>query len=73
MKVEIIAHTKSSNPKIIVDALETIHIYVKEPASEGKANKAVIKALADYYNVSKTSVKLVSGIKSKKKLFEIDD
>ena len=46
-------------------------IYVREPAVEGKANKAVIKILADHFGVTKSRVYLVSGQKSKLKCFEI--
>lgn len=45
--------------------------YVREPAIEGKANEAVIKLLAEHFNVSKNRVKLISGHKSKIKHFEI--
>ena len=48
-------------------------VYVREPAVEGKANEAVIKLLAEYFNVAKTSVQLVSGYKSKTKRFEIQE
>ena len=42
-----------------------------QPALEGKANKAVIELLADYYDVPKTSVRLTGGHKSKIKKFQI--
>lgn len=40
---------------------------------EGKANKAVIEALTEYFNVKKSHIILLSGEKSKIKLFEIID
>lgn len=72
MKITIIAHPNSKKPRIAKDLLDTLHIYVSEPPLEGKANKAVIEALADYYKVSKSKIKLVSGEKSKSKVIEID-
>lgn len=46
-------------------------VWVKEPAKEGKANEAVIKALAKYFNVPKSAVSIVSGATSKQKIIEI--
>ena len=47
-------------------------VYVREPAVEGKANAAVIKLLARYFEVPKNKVRLISGHKSKSKQFIID-
>jgi uncharacterized protein len=46
-------------------------VFVKEPPKQGKANEAIVKVLAEYFKVSKNSVSLVSGVSSKKKVFEI--
>ncbi len=39
---------------------------------DGKANLAVIEALAENYDVPKSMVRLISGHTSKTKTFEID-
>lgn len=46
-------------------------VHVKESPSENKANMAVIKALAKYFKVPQSSVKIVHGAASKTKLIEI--
>jgi uncharacterized protein len=46
-------------------------VSVKEEPIQGKANDAVMKLLAEYFKVSKSSVKLVLGSTSKRKVFEI--
>lgn len=71
MKVFVAAHPNSKKPRVEKDLLDTLHVYVSQPPLEGKANKAVIEALAKYFNVKKNSVRLLSGEKSKIKLFEI--
>ena len=53
MKISIIAHPNSRKPRVEKDLLETLHVYVSAPPLEGKANKAVIEALADYFKVKK--------------------
>lgn len=71
MKVSIIAHPNSKRPRVEKDLTDTLHIYVSAPPLEGKANKAIIQSLADYFKVKKSSVILISGEKSKIKTFEI--
>ncbi len=46
-------------------------VAVKEPPRKGKANAAIAKALAGYFDVSPSAVRLVSGFSSKQKVFEI--
>ena len=41
------------------------------PALEGKANKAALEFVSRYFEVSKTSVSLISGEKSRHKIFQI--
>lgn len=71
MKVTIIAHPNSKKPRVEKDLLETIHVYVSEPPLEGKANNAIRESLAKYFGIKKSSVLLISGEKSKNKVFEI--
>ena len=71
MKIAVIAHTNAKRPRIEKDLLGALHVYVNAPPQEGKANQAIEKALAEYFQVKKTQVNLISGAKSKNKLFEI--
>ncbi len=47
-------------------------IYVKEKAEMNRANKRVKEMLAEYFEVSKGDVRLLSGHRSQKKLFSIN-
>lgn len=47
-------------------------ISVKEAPVKGKANESVIKVLADYFNIGKSDLKIISGHTSKQKVIEID-
>lgn len=69
MKLSVIVHPNSKKPRIEKDLLGELHIYVSEPPLEGKANQAVIEALAKHLSVKKSSVHLLSGAKSKQKVF----
>jgi uncharacterized protein (TIGR00251 family) len=46
-------------------------VKVKEPPREGKANQAVIKLLAQHFGVSKSQVRILSGLRSGKKVIEV--
>jgi len=70
-KIAIITHPNSKRPRVEKDLLGTLHIYVREPPLEGKANNAVIKSLAKYFKVKINQVRLVSGEKSKNKVVKI--
>lgn len=71
MKISVIVHPNAKRERIEKDLLDTLHVFVNQPPLEGKANRATILILADYFKVNKVSVKLISGAKSKYKLFEI--
>lgn len=71
MKISLKAHPKSKNPRIETDMQHSIHVYVKEPSKDNKANIAIIEALSKHYGVPKSSVKLLHGAKNKNKVFEI--
>ena len=51
---------------------DTLTVYIKAPAIEGRANAAAIKLLAKHLKVASSNVKLVRGATSKYKIFEID-
>ncbi len=46
-------------------------IAVKEPPLKGKANTAIARALAKHFHVPPSNVRLASGARSKRKIFEI--
>ncbi len=48
-------------------------VRVKEPAQDGKANEAVISALAKYFRLPKRAVSIVRGHQSRNKLVELLD
>ena len=71
MKISVIAHPNAKRPRVEEDLLGSLHVYVAAPPLEGKANHAAIESLAQHFGVKKNQVWLVSGEKSKQKVFEI--
>jgi len=43
------------------------------PAQDGKANRALIELLADYFHVSKSAITIVRGRSARKKLIKIGE
>jgi len=56
-----------TKPKMV-----TYKVSVKETPIAGKANEAIIEALAEYFNTAKSNITLVSGASAKQKIFEIN-
>ena len=46
-------------------------IYLTAPAVEGKANVALIEYLADHFNVKKSQIEIIKGLKSRNKTVNI--
>ena len=46
-------------------------VYIREKPKDGEANTALIKILADYFDVSKTSIKIKTGATSRQKIIEL--
>ena len=71
MKVTIIAHPNAKMERVEKDLLGELHVYVKQPPLEGKANRAIEEALADYFQVKKSEVFIESGMKGKRKVVSV--
>ncbi|MDP3052455.1 MAG: DUF167 domain-containing protein [bacterium] len=71
MKIFVKAKPKAKEEKI--QKIDDTHysVFVKEPPIQGKANRAIIKALAEYFKVSPFQVNIVSGHTSREKIIEI--
>lgn len=46
-------------------------VAVKEPPIQGRANAAIIRALADYFGLAPSRVRIISGHTSRQKIIEI--
>lgn len=57
-------------PNLIDD---TLVVYVREPAVDGKANRAVIELLAEYYSVPKSSVEIIRGHAARTKTVRVTE
>lgn len=71
MKIFIKVKPKAKEEKIIKVDDVNFKVWVKEAPEKGRANLALIKLLAGYFNVNRSDIKILSGSGSKLKIIEI--
>ncbi|OGY58436.1 MAG: hypothetical protein A3C03_01375 [Candidatus Colwellbacteria bacterium RIFCSPHIGHO2_02_FULL_45_17] len=71
MKITVIVKPRAKVQQIVKNAGGEYLVSVISPAHEGKANEEVIGNVAKYFKVARSRVRIVSGLKSKKKILEI--
>jgi len=71
MKIDVMVIPNSKQAKVERNEVG-LRVKVNAPAKEGKANKKLIEILAKHYSRPKSSIKIIRGLTSKKKLIEID-
>ncbi|MFH1236025.1 MAG: DUF167 domain-containing protein [Parcubacteria group bacterium] len=71
MKVFITAKAGAKEEK--VEKIDDTHfrVWVKAPPEKGKANETIRGALAGHLDIPKSTIVLVSGKSSKRKVFQI--
>jgi hypothetical protein len=71
MKIFVKAKPLAKEEKVEkIDKINFV-VWVKEPPKDGKANRAIAKAIALYFNVAPSAVNLISGFSSRNKVFEV--
>mgnify|MGYP001611346867 CR=1 FL=1 len=63
--------TGAKEKKVVEAASGELLVWVKDRPVEGKANEAVIRALADHFGCAKSQVTIHSGHTSKHKIVDI--
>jgi uncharacterized protein len=69
LKVRVIPNAKKTG--LTGSRQEEFVLRLNAPALDGKANKAAVEFLSECLGVSRSAVSLVSGEKSRHKIFEI--
>ncbi len=76
MKIQVSVKPNSKKGPLVVEKNDEdgkfLEIFVREPATEGRANLAVREILHQKFSVAKTKTTLKNGAKSKFKIFEIE-
>jgi len=70
LKIKVRVTPRSSREEVVKTG-DGYVVRVKAQPREGKANEAVIKLVAEYFGVSKSSVRITSGLSGRNKIVEI--
>lgn len=71
MKINLIVKTKARVAKVVQLTSTVYEVHVKAAPIGGKANIAVIEALADHFHLHKNQVTIVSGFTSVNKVVSL--
>lgn len=77
-RISIKVTPKSSKNKVIPDIMpdekgnEFFKVFITAQPENNRANRALIKLLAEYFDVSQSKINIVSGLTSKSKIIDID-
>ncbi len=71
IRIRVIPRAKKSEiSQVLADG--TIKIRLTAPPVEGKANQALVRFLADVFDISPSNVEIISGVKGRKKIVLIE-
>ena len=67
-KVRVTPHAKQNK---VVEQNGVLRVYTTTAPEKGRANSAVIELLSEYFNVPKSRIKILNGLKSREKTIAI--
>ena len=73
MNINVRVTPNSKVPAIVKIAESNYKVKVNAPANEGRANERLIEILAEHFGVSKSSIIILKGSKSRDKLVRIEE
>ena len=71
MRYNVRVQTRASSDRVVRGADRTIKVHLRVPPVDGRANDALREALAEEFGISKSKVRITSGLKSRDKVVEI--
>ena len=72
MRINVKAKPLAGKERVVKISENDFEVWVKEPPVKGLANMATRNALAEYFNMAQSRIRLVSGFSSRNKIFEIE-
>ena len=72
MTISVKVKPKAKSEGVRVIDAKHFEVSVKEPPDEGRANRAVIRLIADHFGVARSRVQIISGAGHRQKILEIN-
>ena len=70
-RISVAVKPSARQTQVIKISESEYRVAIKEPAESGRANEALIEALAAYFRVPKNRLRIVHGHASRRKLLEV--
>jgi len=71
MRAEVKVRPNSKTEGVVEEESGSFTVRVRQPPSEGRANKAVITLLAKHLGLRESQISIVKGLRSRNKVIEI--
>jgi uncharacterized protein (TIGR00251 family) len=71
MTIIVFAKPRSAQQKVEKNTDGSYTVRVCEPPDDGKANKAIIRALTEHFHKAQSCIEIVSGHAGKKKIIKM--
>lgn len=71
MKIIVKVKTQAKEKKVVKIGDNNFEVWVKEIPEQGKANIALLKALARYFKIPQNNLKIIIGKTNSRKIVEI--
>ena len=71
MKIFVTVKPKAKIARVKETDATHFEVWVKEPAENGKANDALVRAMAEYMDIPRSKIQILRGMASRKKILEI--
>jgi hypothetical protein len=72
MKISVFVKPRSKKPGVEKGPGGSYVVRVADPPAEGRANEAVLRALAEHFGVAPSALRLVHGGRGRRKLVEVN-
>jgi uncharacterized protein YggU (UPF0235/DUF167 family) len=71
MRLDVRVHPRARHRRLEWDG-RIAGVWVTEPAADGRANRAVVAAVARWLQVAPSGLRIVAGTRSRTKLLEVE-
>lgn len=73
MKITVVVKPSSRRTQVEIIDPTHLRVCVRERPIDGQANAAVIQALAEHFDIPKSTIALVRGVRSRIKVLELPE
>ena len=72
MKRPVLVRPRSSHPSVGGSHDGSLVVRVREPPTDGRANRAAVEAVADALGLGRAAVRITGGASARRKVVEVD-